>query len=102
MRSADDCDLRAHSAGSLSLMPEEQQPQEAIVRRFLKQVWNERRLDLIDKAIDQHCVTHQLRSGAPSTAVPRGPAATKAHIADWLRGFPDLEFTIEQIFASGD
>ena len=26
----------------------------------------------------------------------------KAHVADWLRGFPDLKFTIEQIFSADD
>ncbi len=24
----------------------------------------------------------------------------KAHVAEWLRGFPDLKFTIEQIFSA--
>jgi steroid delta-isomerase-like uncharacterized protein len=75
---------------------------EAIVRRFLEQVWNERKLDLVDEIIDQNCVTHQLRSGAEITAVSRGPGATKAHIQEWLHGFPDLNFTIEQILADDE
>ena len=26
----------------------------------------------------------------------------RAHVEEWLRGFPDLKFTIEQLFSAGD
>jgi predicted ester cyclase len=73
-----------------------------LVRRFIEEFWNGRKLDLADEIIFSDCQTHQLRSGAPLTGVPRGPDAIKHHVAGWLRGFPDLRFTIEQIFSSGD
>jgi steroid delta-isomerase-like uncharacterized protein len=73
-----------------------------IVRRFVEELWNQRNLDVADAIFDEDCHTHQLRSGLPALAILRGPAAIKAHIADWLSGFPDLKFTVEQMFADGD
>ena len=73
-----------------------------LVRRFVEELWNGRKLELADELISSDCQTHQLRSGASVAAVSRGPAAIKEHVAEWLRGFPDLRFTIEQIFSFGD
>lgn len=70
-----------------------------IVRRFYEELWNNRNLDVADEIIAPDCVTHQLRSGADSVAVPRGPEAVKHHITEWLNGFPDLSFTVEQMIA---
>lgn len=75
---------------------------EQLVRRFFEELWNGRKLELADKLIAPDCRTHQLRSGADDSAAPRGPNETKAHVEEWLRGFPDLKFTIEQIFSAGD
>jgi steroid delta-isomerase-like uncharacterized protein len=75
---------------------------EQLVRRFLEDLWNGRKLELADKLIAGDCKTHQLRSGADNTPVLRGPKEMKAHIEDWLRGFPDLKFTIEQLFSADD
>lgn len=66
-----------------------------IIKRFVDELWNERRLDVADA----DCVTHQLRSGAPVDAVPRGPAAMKEHVAGWVASFPDLRFSIEQMLS---
>ena len=35
-------------------------------------------------------------------AAPRGPEAIKAHVREWLNGFPDLKFAIEQQVAEGE
>ncbi len=75
---------------------------EQLVRRFIDELWNGRNVELADELIARNCRTHQLRSGAAIKAVPRGPKEMKAHVADWLRGFPDLKFTIEQIFSAED
>jgi predicted ester cyclase len=48
------------------------------------------------------CVTHQLRSGVPADAVPRGPEAIKEHVTSWIASFPDLHFSIEQMLSEGD
>jgi len=73
-----------------------------LVRRFVEELWNQRRLDVADAIFAKDCVTHQLRSGAPVDAVPRGSQAIKEHIAGWVASFPDLCFSIEQIFSEGD
>jgi len=73
-----------------------------LINRFVEELWNERRLDVADAIFDKDCVTHQLRSGVPVDAVPRGPEAIKEHIADWIASFPDLRFSIEQMLSEGD
>jgi steroid delta-isomerase-like uncharacterized protein len=75
----------------------------AIVRRFYEELWNERRVEIACEIIAADCLTHQLRSGAEDVkGVPRTPEMIREHVAAWLAGFPDLHFTIEQIFAEGD
>jgi hypothetical protein len=52
-----------------------------LINRFVEALWNERRLDVADAIFAKDCVTHQLRSGVPADAVPRGPQAIKEHVA---------------------
>lgn len=73
-----------------------------IVTRFVEELWNERKREVADTILDEDCHTYQLQSGVHVIASPRGPAAVKAHVTDWLSGFPDLKFTVEQMFAAGD
>lgn len=73
-----------------------------IVKNFVELLWNQRNLELADSIFATDCHTHQLRSGAPVTSVPRGPQAIKTHVSEWLSGFPDLHVTIEQMVAEGD
>jgi hypothetical protein len=62
-----------------------------IVARFVEELWNERNLEVADAIFDEDCHTHQLKSGPTAVAAPRGPAAIKAHVANWVSGFPDLK-----------
>lgn len=73
-----------------------------LVRRFVEDLWNRRNLDLANTLFSSDCCTHQLRSGGPVEATPRGPEAVRKHVAEWLAGFPDLHFEIEQTLAEGD
>ena len=73
-----------------------------IVRRFFEALWNERKLEVADEIFAPDCVTHQLQSGVEVAAVPRSAEAVKQHVGEWLKGFPDLHFTVEQIFAEAD
>jgi ketosteroid isomerase-like protein len=73
-----------------------------LINRFVEELWNERRLDVADAIFAKDCVTHQLRSGVPADAVPRGPQAIKEHVAGWVASFPDLRFSIEQMVSEGD
>ncbi|HEV2763682.1 MAG TPA: ester cyclase [Pyrinomonadaceae bacterium] len=71
----------------------------AVVRRFVEELWNARRLDAAEELFHADCVTHQLRSGTSVAPVPRGPDELKRHVLEWLEGFPDLKFTAEQMVA---
>jgi ketosteroid isomerase-like protein len=73
-----------------------------IIVSFFDEVWNQRKLEIADDLFDNDCHTFQLVSGAPVASIPRGPESIKNHIAEWLSGFPDLKFTIEQMIAEGD
>src|SRR5262249_6394986 len=73
-----------------------------IIKRFVEELWNARRLGVADQIFSEDCVTHQLRSGLPAEPVQRGPQAIREHVAGWLMSFPDLRFTIEQMIAEGD
>ena len=74
----------------------------AIVQRFIQELWNDRNLQVADEIFATDCVTHQLRSGAEIVAAPRAAEAIKKHISEWLAGFPDLHFTVEQMIAEAD
>lgn len=74
----------------------------AVVQRFIEELWNQRKIELADELFAEDCITHQLRFGNDPAGAPRGPAAMKHHIADWLAAFPDIRFTIEQMLAEGD
>jgi predicted ester cyclase len=73
-----------------------------IIKRFVEELWNARRLGVADEIFSEDCVTHQLRSGLSAEPVQRGPQAMKEHVSGWLMSFPDLRFTIEQMIAEGD
>lgn len=74
----------------------------AVARRFYDELWNGRRLHVADEIIAPDCVTHQLQSGAEAGGEARGPEAVRRHVAEWLAGFPDLRFEIEQLVAEGE
>ncbi len=73
-----------------------------IVRRFYEELWNGRKLEVADEIFAPDCISHQLQSGAEITAIPRNAEAVKEHIGEWLKGFPDLNFTVEQMLAEDD
>jgi steroid delta-isomerase-like uncharacterized protein len=81
-------------------MPPESNKQ--IVRRFIEELWNGRRLEITDELFAADCVTHQLRSGQPNTTTPRSPEQMREHVAGWLAAFPDLQLTIEHMLAEGN
>lgn len=47
-------------------------------------------------------MTHHLQSGAETVAIARNPEAFKHHVEEWLAGFPDLRFTVEQMLVEDD
>ena len=73
-----------------------------IVKRFVEELWNARRLDVADQIFSADCVTHQLRSGVLAEPAHRGPQEMKEHVSGWLVSFPDLRFNIEGMIVERD
>jgi hypothetical protein len=59
-----------------------------LINRFVEELWNERRLDVADAIFAKDCVTHQLRSGLPTDAVPSGPQEIKRMLRAGSPAFP--------------
>ena len=78
------------------------EPAKHIIKRFVEELWNARRLDVGDQIFSEDCVTHQLRSGVLAEPAHRGPQAMKEHVSGWLMSFPDLRFNVEQMIAERD
>src|SRR6202158_3246899 len=65
----------------------------AIVRRLYEEVWNKRRVELVDELISP---SHALNDPSVS-GFEIGPEAYKRRFLLFLKGFPDLRMTIEDI-----
>jgi steroid delta-isomerase-like uncharacterized protein len=69
-----------------------------VIRRLYTEVWNERRLEVVDQLFSQ---SHALIS--PSVSGPAvGPAAYKNQMASFVAGFPDLRFVVEETISEND
>jgi steroid delta-isomerase-like uncharacterized protein len=73
-----------------------------VVRRFFEELWNNRDVQIADEIFAADCITHQLQSGEDPVAARRDPETLKKHVAEWLAGFPDLRFAVEQMIAEED
>jgi steroid delta-isomerase-like uncharacterized protein len=70
----------------------------AIVRRIYEEVWNKRRIELLDELLSP---THALQ--APNVSGSEvGPQAYRRQVFALLKGFPDLQMTIEDIFGEDE
>ena len=49
------------------------EPGKHIIKRFVEELWNGRRLDVADQIFSEDCVTHQLCSGVVAEPARRGP-----------------------------
>ncbi len=67
-----------------------------IVRRFFEEVFNKRKLDLIDQFIAPGYVNHN------SLAPVKGPEGVRRINEAELQAFPDIQTVIEDIIAEGD
>jgi steroid delta-isomerase-like uncharacterized protein len=65
----------------------------AIVRRLYEEVWNKRRLELVDDLISPSHALHD--PNLSGSAV--GPEAYKRQVTRFITAFPDLRFTVEDI-----
>ena len=67
----------------------------AIVRRLYEEVWNKRRLELVNEIVSPSHALH-IHNAADSSI---GPEAYKGQVTLFLKGFPDLSFSIEDVVA---
>ena len=73
-----------------------------VVHRFYDEFWNQRRLGVADEIFSESCVSYQLTSGGNVEGTIRGPEEIRLHLMEWLNGFPDLRFSVEEMVAEGD
>jgi predicted ester cyclase len=69
----------------------------ALVRRFYKEVVNQKNTAAIDEFADPHIVDHAAPPG-----VAGGLEGVQQTITMYLAAFPDLHFTVEDMIAEGD
>jgi steroid delta-isomerase-like uncharacterized protein len=70
----------------------------AIVRRLYEEVWNKRRVELVDELISPSHAMHD--NHLPDSGV--GPEAYKRNVARFVTSFPDLRLTVEDMLAESD
>jgi steroid delta-isomerase-like uncharacterized protein len=67
----------------------------AIVRRLYEEVWNKRRLEVVDELIlPSHALDDPIVCGSQM-----GPELYKRRVVELAAGFPDLRFTIEDMIS---
>ena len=72
---------------------------EALVRRYFEEIWDEGNLDLIDELFTTNFVRH----GPTATeGEVRGLEAFKGVVSMYRAAFPDLRVPIEDLIAEGD
>ena len=69
----------------------------AVIRRFLEEVFNQRKLAAIDQYMAADYVDHVLPPGVPPTR-----EGFKQFIGAFLEAFPDFRYTVEDLIAEGD
>jgi len=67
----------------------------AITRRVVEEIWNQKRLELIEETFAQHLNNHGL-------IVLNGPEVIHRIFSRWLTAFPDFHYTIEEVVAVGE
>lgn len=70
----------------------------ALIHRLIDEVWNQRKLDLLDQLVAPDAFIH-------SPIVPdlrRGPEGAKEYVRLFCAAFPDLHVTTDDMVAEGD
>lgn len=74
---------------------------EKLARRYVEEVINNGRLDLVDEIYAEDYVNHMTNEGDGSSGVS-GRDAIKDIVNQWRAAFPDVQVTIDDIFETGD
>ncbi len=70
----------------------------AIIRRLYEELWNKRKLELVNELISPSHALH----GPSASGSSIGPEAYKRQVLHFLAGYSDLHFTIEDTIAEKD
>jgi steroid delta-isomerase-like uncharacterized protein len=70
----------------------------SIVRRLYEEVWNDRKLDVVDELISPSHALHD----ANASGSQMGPDAYKRRVVQLTTAFPDLHFAIEDVVSEKD
>ena len=70
----------------------------AIIRRLYGEVWNSRRLEVVNELISPSHALH----GPVAEGSAIGPEAYKGAVTRFLTGFPDLRFSIDDMVAEDE
>ena len=69
-----------------------------IVRRLYEEVWNDRKVDVVDKLLSpSHALQEPNASGSQI-----GPQVYKATVKRFHAAIPDLRFTVQEVISEGD
>ena len=68
-----------------------------LARRVIEEIWNNQQVDLADEMIAGDFVQHDPQSPFPV----QGLEAYKQFVQHYLKAFPDLHFSIEEIVSEG-
>ena len=69
----------------------------AVTLRILDEVWSKGNLDVIDEVVDVNYVYHE-----PYAGEIRGHEGLRQLVTMYRTGYPDLQFTSEDLIAEGD
>jgi steroid delta-isomerase-like uncharacterized protein len=70
-----------------------------LTRRYIDQVWNKGKLELVDQLVAPGCRTHD--PAAPGGELA-GPEGVKQLVAMYRSAFPDTEFDFKDLIQEGD
>ncbi|HEV3420631.1 MAG TPA: ester cyclase [Candidatus Acidoferrum sp.] len=71
----------------------------ALGRRWFEEVWNQKNSDAVPELLAADCVMHGISETGGDV---RGPEGFLALHAKLLNAFPDMQFTLDDCFGSGD
>jgi steroid delta-isomerase-like uncharacterized protein len=87
---------------AIRVMSNQTKRNKEIVQRFVKEVWNEGKLDVADEVLAANYIEHPSTPNDAKPAEPHGPDVMKRFVQMFRSAFPDMIFTIEHMVAEGD
>jgi steroid delta-isomerase-like uncharacterized protein len=73
---------------------------DALIRRWFDEVWNQGRAEAIDELLTEDAIVHGLSDDSEKPL--RGPAAFREFHTKFLAAFPDIVVTVEDTIEDGD